>query len=174
MALTTTSCKQKNDYSWEFSRLDSASQALNFTQAGFRNFIRSDSSAIASGSMAASQSVLEITQLLSSDTINKNLAVFLSELSAIKESLTLIQENAPYYSQAIDTSIKQIHVLRTDLEKDLIEKNKALAYVVNEIAAATKLMHGLNQLTEKTRLALHKLDSLKPQIIVITDSLKSK
>lgn len=172
--LCCSSCRQKPDYSGEMSRLDSTYQALDSAAAKFRTHAPADSAAIAAGSKKIAESIREIKSLFPSDTVNKELAMFLYQLSDLKGSLDLADANGRYYSRSIDSSRKQIMNLKTDLNNGLIDKNKAEEYVVNEINTAKKIIEGMNNTTFQSREDFRKLDSLLPRIIMITDSLRSE
>lgn len=171
LLLAFPSCKQKNIYSEEISKLDSSKTALSIAQKNIANTLASDSIAIA----LLSKSLEEIKAHLPSDTVNKQTGAVLSEISNLKSMITDLMQYRTNYVRASEKSLERINSLQHDLKENLIEdNNKAREYIVNETNALTKIITELKLIKELSRVSSNKLDSLRPRITFVIDSLNSK
>ncbi len=167
----TSSCKPKTDYTKEIARLDSAATALKNAEI---NFISADTNAFRSAFAFSQKKLQFISEKVSKDTVKKKLAILLSDAYEHTGNLQNILENKKFLQRALTEGRQRINDLKHDLAADLIEKNKSLEYVVNEIESSRKLSEAANKTVEKAKTAMLKLDSLKTKITALADSLNSK
>lgn len=169
--LAFISCKPRTDFSKEISSLDSAKAVLTATREKLSSVRSPDSNA--TGFLSAS--IKEIRSLQASDTVNKETAVLLAELSGLKGILIGLKRYRENYIRAAEESLKRAGALQHDLIENLIEDdNKSREYIVHEAKALEKIIAGLKLIIEMNAVSVHKLDSLKTRITLISDSLKVK
>ena len=115
-----------------------------------------------------------ISQKLSGDTVRKKAALLLSDAYEQEGNLSNLLENNKYLHRAVMEGMQRISDLKHDLAEDVVEKNKAAEYIVNELNASQKVCEIINNTIAKAKKSSIKLDSLKTKIIFLADSLTSK
>ena len=169
--LTFPSCKQKTDHAKEIARLDSAGVLLKQAAQACSSV---DTSALRTSFFSANEKLQLIRQKIASDTLEKNIALILSEGYEHTGNLINLLDNKKYLARAIGEGEKRISDLKHDLAEDLIEKNKAGEYVVNEMNASLRISELVNKTIESAKTSMIKFDSLKIEITHLADSLQSK
>jgi hypothetical protein len=165
-----SSCKQKIDYSKEISQLDSALAALTATE---KILLDVDTGALRTSYNAIAED-LQLTEKLSKDTVKKKTAMLLSIAYEQSGNMHNLLENRKYLERAVTESKQRISDLKHDLAENLIDKNKAMEYIVNELKSTEKICDAVNKSIEKAKMSATKLDSLKTEITFLADSLRSK
>ena len=102
------------------------------------------------------------------------MAIFLSGACEQSGNILNLLDNQKYLERAIKESIQRITDLKHDLTEDLIEKNKSAEYIANEVNASEKISNAVSKAIERAKTSSIKLDSIKTQIVFLSDSLKSK
>ena len=162
------SCKQKTDYSVEISRLDSAASELVSAE---KTFLSLDTNSLRSAYDSTLGKLRMISAEISGDTVNKETAIFLSDAYEQTGNISTVLNNKKYFGRALQDGQQRISDLKHDLQEDLIEKNKSAAYVVNEMNASQKISEAVNNAIVKAKISSAKLDSMKTQILFLSDSL---
>lgn len=100
--------------------------------------------------------------------------MFLSEIYELSGNILNLLDNKKLLERAVKESKQRISDLKHDLNENLIEKNKAAGYVVNEMSASHKIYEAVNKVITNAKTSVKKLDSLKTEIVHIADSLQEK
>ena len=169
--LAFPSCKQKTDHAKEIARLDSAAVLLKEAAKVCSSV---DTSALRASFLSAKEKLQLIRQKIASDTLEKKVVLLLSEGYEHAGNLMNLLDNKKYLARAIGEGEQRIGDLKHDLAEDLIEKNKAGEYVVNEMKASLRISEIVNKAIENAKTSERKLDSLKTEITHLADSLQSK
>lgn len=164
-------CKQKPDYSKDIANLDSALLELAVIHKALTEV---DTVKISSLISETDAKLKPVSAQLSSDTIRKVQALFLSDCFGAEQRLEQAMENRKYYLTALTDAKKRIENLEHDLMKNVIEENKARGYIVNELNALSKLRGSAADMHDKMITTAAMLDSLQPKITAFADSLQSK
>ena len=117
---------------------------------------------------------LEYIQLNYHDTMDKELALFLSDYrSTAKPLQTLIEKNKEL-TKDISYSGEQIKNLAHDMKNQSIEPDKAEKYYMEESTIASQLMESVKLVTRTTDTLIFKVDRMRSRVTSMVDSLKKK
>lgn len=164
------SCKQNRDYSKEVAQLDSLAIIL----AESEKILLSADTLLFKRNLDSFVSLRSVSGKISGDTIHKAMAMFL--LSVYKHSGNILNflQNKSYLQKAITESKRRISDLKHDLINNLIEQKKAVDYLINETNAASQISEMIKKSIATANSSAAKLDSMRTQIIYLSDSLKLK
>jgi hypothetical protein len=171
LSVFSSSCNTQTDYTKEIYRLDSAEIMLNESE---KIIMSADTNSFRVSYNVVSENLHTIVEKLAEDTVNKKTALLLSNAYKQLGSILNLLNNKKYLEQFIRETKQRIHNLKHDLSENLIEKNKAQEYVVNEMNEAQKIHHLITTSVEKAKVSAAKLDSLKTEINFLADSLSEK
>ena len=96
-----------------------------------------------------------------------------SEMSVVRESDPW-DWSAPPLNARLRANRQRMNDLKHDLSEGLIEKNKSLEYVVNELNASHKISEVVNKAAQDAKTSSVKLDSMKTVIKALVDSLSAE
>lgn len=165
------SCKQKIDYSKEITRLDSAVAVLTSAE----QILHSADTAFLKRTMdSAAVKLSRISEKIKHDTLDKPVAMFLSNAYDHSGNILNFLENRNHLQRAVLESKNRMSNLKHDLAEDLIEQNKSAAYIVSEISAAAKISDMIKSSVNNASVSSAKLDSMQSQIAQFADSIYSK
>ena len=168
---SSSSCKQKSNYTKEISSLDSSVIELKKSE---NNLLNLDTLSIQKTFSHTEITLKTLHNLILKDTINKKSALQLSTLYEQFENLQYFFDNQHYFIMAARENIHQIENLKYDLKENLVEPNKANEFIHNELSSSTKVTEIITEAIAKAKNASKKLDSLSIQHAFPFDSILVK
>ncbi len=119
------------------------------------------------------ESLEEVRSKLRSDTVDKNTGIMLEKINNMKSMLTELKKYREDQLRASVESLDRIKNLQHDLKENIIEENKAREYVVHETKALNRISSELDLIHDVYITTAGKLDSLRPGICSLLDSLSN-
>lgn len=165
-----SSCIQKPSYDREISLLDSAATVLRNAQEHASQNTELDSI----GVKFLSESIDGIRAKIHSDTVDKTTGTVLEKINNLKAMIMELARYREDHLRASAESLTRIKNLQHDLKERLLEENKAREYVVHETKALNRIAAELNLIHDVYIVSAGKVDSLRPRISALLDSLNTQ
>lgn len=108
------------------------------------------------------------------DTMERELAIFLSDYRSILESLESFNSERNQLLKELNYSQKQIENLIHDLKNNAVEKTKITEYYNTEIEAANELLPSVNAMVDMAKKQLTDYEQKNKRVLEIVNGLKQK
>ncbi len=164
------SCKPRADYSKQLATLDSLSKAFD---AAEKEFTSIDSAKVREQLDSINKN-LDFIQQNYKDTMPKDMAYMLSDYRDVKFPLEEYTRQKNAFYKELSFSRDQFRNLEHDLKNNLVEKEKAEEYFMQEKKAGEQLCRSLNALTSSVKEKSAKFEPMTAKAVEVINKLKEK
>lgn len=171
IALTTIlpSCK-RTKYAKEIVSLDSLQTTLVKTDSALKSIDAAKTNAY----YLEAKNNLAYIQNNFKDTMEREMAMFLSDYHSILKSLEMFNKERDKYIKELDYSRKQIENLIHDLQKNAVEKTKITEYCTIETKFANELISSVNYVVNLAKQELIDFEQKNKRVLEIMNELKQE
>jgi len=165
-----SACSNSDKYATEIRLLDSVLVKLDSAELKFNSV---DISRIKQYALKL-DSNLNYFNTQNKDTLTKETAILISEYRSAGKPFKVIISQYKSLETELPESKKQIENLLHDLKKNKADDAKALFYVQNEVIAARRIIHTIDNMENLVTLYSEKFELYGPEVNELVNALKEK